>query len=49
MVQENYYNKNSSTLLPPDGGVIKVNGHDVVKDADKVRASIGLTLPVCGS
>ncbi len=32
-----------STLLPPDGGVIKVNGHDVVKDADKVRASIGLT------
>jgi len=32
-----------STLLPPDGGEIKVNGHDVVKDADKVRASIGLT------
>ncbi|MCA9759839.1 MAG: ATP-binding cassette domain-containing protein, partial [Candidatus Eisenbacteria bacterium] len=32
-----------STLLKPDGGRISVNGHDVVKDAHKVRASIGLT------
>lgn len=32
-----------ATLLPPDDGEIKVNGHDVVKDAAKVRASIGLT------
>ncbi len=32
-----------STLLPPDGGQALVNGHDVLKDADAVRASIGLT------
>ncbi len=32
-----------STLLKPDGGRISVNGHDVVTDAHKVRASIGLT------
>lgn len=32
-----------STLLDPDGGDIKVNGYDVVKQADQVRESIGLT------
>lgn len=32
-----------STLLPPDGGQALVNGYDVVKQADEVRASIGLT------
>ncbi len=32
-----------STLLKPDAGVIKVNGHDVTTEADAVRASIGLT------
>ena len=32
-----------STLLKPDGGRVTVNGHDVVTDAHKVRASIGLT------
>lgn len=32
-----------STLLKPDGGRVTVNGHDVVADAHKVRASIGLT------
>ncbi len=32
-----------STLLSPDGGRALVNGYDVVKEADKVRASIGLT------
>ena len=32
-----------STLLRPDGGTATVNGFDVVKDADGVRASIGLT------
>lgn len=32
-----------STLLTPDSGRVLVNGLDVVKDADKVRASIGLT------
>lgn len=32
-----------STLLPLDGGEVKVNGHDLVKEAEKVRASIGLT------
>ena len=32
-----------STLLRPDGGEVLVNGHDVVKDPDAVRSSIGLT------
>lgn len=32
-----------STLLKPDSGEVLVNGHNVVTDADKVRASIGLT------
>ena len=32
-----------STLLPPDGGRAAVNGHDVVREADRVRKSIGLT------
>ncbi|PXY30047.1 ABC transporter [Prauserella coralliicola] len=32
-----------STLLEPDGGVARVNGHDVVAQAAAVRGSIGLT------
>ena len=32
-----------STLLEADGGSASVNGYDVVKEADGVRASIGLT------
>jgi len=32
-----------STLMKPNSGEIKVNGHDVIKEASKVRASIGLT------
>jgi ABC-2 type transport system ATP-binding protein len=32
-----------STLLLADGGTVSVNGHDVVKEADGVRNSIGLT------
>lgn len=32
-----------STLLEPDSGNATVNGYDVVKDAQKVRESIGLT------
>ena len=32
-----------STLLPPDGGRALVNGHDVVREANHVRKSIGLT------
>jgi ABC-2 type transport system ATP-binding protein len=32
-----------STLLSPDSGEVKVAGYDVVKDADDVRSSIGLT------
>ena len=32
-----------STLLQPDGGEVSVNGHNVVTEANKVRASIGLT------
>jgi ABC-2 type transport system ATP-binding protein len=31
------------TLLLPDGGHVLVNGFDVIRDADKVRCSIGLT------
>ncbi len=32
-----------ATLLQPDGGSARVGGHDVVRDAAKVRQSIGLT------
>lgn len=32
-----------STLVRPDGGTASVNGHDVVRDQDGVRAQIGLT------
>lgn len=32
-----------STLLPPDGGQASINGYDVVTEAGKVRAIIGLT------
>ena len=32
-----------STLVRPDGGTARVNGFDVVRDADEVRAAIGLT------
>lgn len=32
-----------STLLGYDGGSVRVEGHDVVTDADKVRSVIGLT------
>jgi ABC-2 type transport system ATP-binding protein len=32
-----------STLVRPDGGTATVNGCDVVRDADGVRAAIGLT------
>jgi ABC-2 type transport system ATP-binding protein len=32
-----------STLLPPDGGTARVAGLDVVSQADRVRAAIGLT------
>ncbi len=32
-----------STLLKPDGGEVLVNGFDVVKQSDEVRATIGLT------
>lgn len=32
-----------ATLLKPDAGTATVNGFDVVKDADAVRAQIGLT------
>lgn len=32
-----------STLLSADGGEAFINGHNVMKDEDKVRASIGLT------
>src|SRR5215510_15919596 len=30
------------TLLPPTSGTAVVNGHDIVKDADGVRRSIGV-------
>ncbi|GAA2338003.1 daunorubicin resistance protein DrrA family ABC transporter ATP-binding protein [Dactylosporangium salmoneum] len=32
-----------STLLRPDAGHARIAGHDVVRDAERVRASIGLT------
>ncbi|GAA4571682.1 daunorubicin resistance protein DrrA family ABC transporter ATP-binding protein [Micromonospora coerulea] len=32
-----------ATLLPPDGGSIRVAGHDLARDPDGVRAAIGLT------
>ena len=32
-----------STLIPPDGGELRVAGHDVVGDPDAVRATIGVT------
>ncbi|HZB50379.1 MAG TPA: ATP-binding cassette domain-containing protein, partial [Mycobacteriales bacterium] len=32
-----------ATLLPPDGGSVRVAGHDPVHDPDGVRAAIGLT------
>ena len=32
-----------STLVRPDGGTASIDGHDVVRDAAGVRASIGLT------
>ena len=32
-----------STLVKADGGTASINGHDVTRDADGVRASIGLT------
>lgn len=32
-----------STLLKPDAGEVLVDGHDVVKDPDRVRSVIGLT------
>ena len=31
------------TLLPPTEGTARVAGYDVVSEADKVRASIGVT------
>jgi ABC-2 type transport system ATP-binding protein len=32
-----------ATLLRPDGGEARVMGHDIVKDADSVRAAVSLT------
>ncbi|HYF96899.1 MAG TPA: ATP-binding cassette domain-containing protein, partial [Patescibacteria group bacterium] len=32
-----------STLLKPDEGKVSIEGHDVVRNADKVRSLIGLT------
>ena len=32
-----------STLLKPDAGTVKIEGHDVAKEADQVRSVIGLT------
>ncbi|MEV8411939.1 ATP-binding cassette domain-containing protein, partial [Streptomyces niveus] len=32
-----------STLLPADAGAARVAGHDVHREADRVRASIGVT------
>ncbi len=32
-----------STLIPADGGVVRVAGHDLVREADAIRAAIGVT------
>src|SRR3954454_7319392 len=32
-----------STLISPDGGQVRVAGHDIARDADSVRAAIGVT------
>jgi len=32
-----------STLIPADGGEVTIAGHDVVREADAVRAAIGVT------
>jgi ABC-2 type transport system ATP-binding protein len=32
-----------STLIPADGGEVRIAGHDVARDADAVRALIGVT------
>ncbi|WP_380279353.1 ATP-binding cassette domain-containing protein [Kitasatospora purpeofusca] len=32
-----------STLVPADAGAVRVAGHDVVREADRVRAAIGVT------
>ena len=32
-----------STLIPADSGVVRVAGHDLVRDANAVRAAIGVT------
>ena len=32
-----------TTLLTPDAGTVRVAGYDVISEADKVRASIGVT------
>src|SRR5215217_4230320 len=32
-----------ATLLPADGGSVRVAGHDLARDPDGVRSSIGLT------
>ncbi|WP_374102199.1 hypothetical protein [Micromonospora sp. U21] len=31
------------TLLTPDGGTARISGFDVVRDAERVRQTIGLT------
>src|ERR1700742_4873945 len=37
-----------TTLLPPSGGSATVAGHDVVKEGDQVRRSIGVALQEIG-
>ncbi|HUG15564.1 MAG TPA: ATP-binding cassette domain-containing protein [Thermomicrobiales bacterium] len=32
-----------TTLIPPDGGTARVLGHDIVREADKVRGRVSLT------